>query len=121
MTDEILADTTADDLCQLGIRIFGDIKTILHHAKDNTPTNTIAPDTTKSPTTITTFMKTPAAKPPIILHDMKRLQFCKFQTNGMFLKGLPTYQTPRYMHSSTMHVMELFKSTLLIPLLTSSL
>ena len=121
MTDEILADITAADLRQLGIGIFGDIKTILHHAKENTPTTTIAPDTTTSQTTITTFMKTPAAKPPIILHDMKRLQFCKFQTNGMFLKGLPTYQTTRYMHSSTMHVMELFKSTLLIPLLASSL
>ena len=88
MTDEILADTAADDLCQLGIRIFGDIKTILHHAKENPPTNTIAPDTTKSPTTITTFMKTPAAKPPIILHDMKRLQFCKFRTDWNVFKRI---------------------------------
>ena len=38
MTDEILADIAAADLRQLGIRIFGDIKTILHHAKENTPT-----------------------------------------------------------------------------------
>ena len=73
MTNEILADTTADDLHQLGIGIFGNIKTILHHAKTNTPTTTIPPDTTTSPTTVHTFMKTPAAKPPIILNDMTPL------------------------------------------------
>ena len=112
--------TTADKLRQPGIRIFGDIKTILHHAKVNTPATTIPPDNTTSPTTINTFIKTPAAKPPIILHDMTRPQFCKFQTE-IFLKGLPTYQTTRYMHNSTMHVMKLFKTTLLIPLLISSL
>ena len=81
---------------------------------------TIPPDNTTSPTTINTFIKTPAAKPPIILHDMTKPQFCKFQTE-IFLKGLPTYQTTRYMHNSTMHVMKLFKTTLLIPLLISSL
>ena len=88
MTDEILADITAADLRQLGIGIFEDIKTILHHAKENTPTTTIAPDTTTSQTTITTFMKTPAAKPPIILHDMKRLQFCKFRTDWNVFKRI---------------------------------
>ena len=70
MTSEILADITADDLCQLGIGIFGHIKAILHHAKANTPATTIPLDTTTSPTTITILMKTPAAKPSIILHDM---------------------------------------------------
>ena len=78
------------------------------------------PRSTTSPTTINTFIKTPAAKPPIILHDMTKPPFCKFQTE-IFLKGLPTYQTTRYMHNSTMHVMKLFKTTLLIPLLISSL
>ena len=120
MTDEILADTTADNLRQLGIRTFGDIKTILHHAKVNTPATTKPPDTTTSPITITTFIKKPAAKPPIILHDMTRPQFRKFQTE-IFLKGLPTYQKTRYRHNSTMHVMKLFKTTLLITLLISSL
>ena len=78
MTDEILAHTTADNLRQLGIEIFGDIKTILYHGEANTPATTIPWDTTSFPTTITTFMKTPAAKLPIILHDMTRLQFSKF-------------------------------------------
>ena len=32
ITTDTLADTTADDLCQLDIEIFGDIKAILHHA-----------------------------------------------------------------------------------------
>ena len=94
MTAYILGDTTANNLCQLGIRIFGGIRTIIHHAKVNTPTTTIPPDTTTiprdtttSPTTLTTFMKT-AAKPPIILHDTTQLQFRKFWTDWNVFKSI---------------------------------
>lgn len=62
ITNEILADTTADDLRQMGIGVFGDIKTILNHAKVNRPTTTTSPDTSLPQTTATTFMKNPSCK-----------------------------------------------------------
>ena len=47
----------------------------------------------------------------MIWHDCN---LANFEPTGMFLKGLPTYQTTRYMHSSIMHVMKLFKTTLVL-------
>ena len=98
LTNEILADTTVNNLCQLGIRIFGDIKTIFHHAKANTPANT-----TTSPTTITTFMKMPAAKPRIILHHMTQSQFRKFWIDWNVFKritNLPDNQIHAQLYNS---------------------
>ena len=43
ITTDTLADTTTNDLCQLGTDIFGDIKAILHHAWPTPPASNPEP------------------------------------------------------------------------------
>ena len=49
ITTSTLADTTTNDLCQLGIEIFGDIKAILCHAQPTPPVSNPEPTTTNPP------------------------------------------------------------------------
>ena len=69
---EAVLETTDAVLQQLGIKDFVDTKSILHHAQSTitNPRTSITtpplPDTTYN-NSVTTFMKPPLAKPPIIL------------------------------------------------------
>ena len=85
ITEAVLVETTATELSQLGIKVFGDIKTILHNAQSTTTdprtSTTRNPANTTSNDSVSKSMKTPAAKPPTILADMMQPQFCKFCTD----------------------------------------
>ena len=83
ITTANLADTITNDLWQLGIEISGHIKAILHHARPTQPVSNPEP-LTINPTA--TFIKTPAAKPPLILSDMTWPQFHKFRTDWNVFK-----------------------------------
>lgn len=85
ITEAVLVETTATELCQLGIKDFCDIKTILHNAQSTTTdprtSTTTNPADTTSNDSVSKSMKIPAAKLPTILVDMMQPQFCKFCTD----------------------------------------